>query len=194
MIPVVFINCSLFPFVFAIMSGMKLFETRTRNTLKSLIGKRVFLAETGKGKPVVKCLATIDYMVRVDNYKTWIQYRKQCFIKPRTLFDWSHGTRYKYLYHLTDIQPVPEFIPPEGFRHGRTWMEYYPDPEPEYIQYIADSYHCSDCWGEKMTVDDMRISLIEWNKEKNPEDYCPDPSLARECADYWNHLCDMFPG
>lgn len=69
----------------------------------------------------------------------------------------------------------------------------YTIPEPLYIQYIANCYHCSDCWGEKMTVDDMRISLIEWNKEKNPEDYCPHPSLAKQCADYWNHLCDLYP-
>ena len=196
MYPIVFINCSVFPFVLWILSGLKLFETRNRDTLKKLVGRRVMLAETGKGKkPIVKCIATIDYVIRIDNYKQWKKYRKQCRIVPGSAFDWAKGkTKYKYLYHLTDIEKIPEFNPPEGFRHGRVWMEYYLDPEPEYIQYIADCYHCSDCWGEKMTVDDMRISLIEWNKEKDPGDYCPDPSLARECADYWNHLCDMFPG
>ena len=58
---IVFINCDLFPFISWIISGKKLFETRNRNTLKSLIGKTVFLAETGKGKrPVIRCIATIE--------------------------------------------------------------------------------------------------------------------------------------
>ena len=199
MYPIVFINCSVFPFVYAIMCGLKLYETRTKNTLKSLVGKRVLIAETGHGKPVVKCFATIESVICIDNYKTWTQYRKNCCIKYRSCYDWKHGTKRKYLYLLTDVQPVPEFIPPEDIRHGRTWMEfhgnvYQPDLEPEYMQYIADCYHCSDIWGEKMTVEDMRINLIEWNKDTDPGDYCPDPSLAEECAHYWNHLCDMFPG
>lgn len=198
MLPIVFINCREYPFVYAIKCGLKLYETRTRNTLKSLIGKRVLIAETGHGKPVVKCLATIDSVIRVDRYRDWIKYRKSCCIKPGSVFDWKHGTKCKCLYLLTDVQPVPEFTPPESVRHGRTWMEYTgeisaPNLEPEYMQYIADCYHCSECWGEKLTVEDMRTNLIEWNKDTDPGDYCPDPSLAEECANYWNQLCDLFP-
>ena len=125
MIPIVFVNCSVFPFISWIMRLLKPFETRTRNMLGNLVGKRVLLAETGKGKPVVKCFATIDYVIRIDNYTQWKEYRKRCRIVPGSVYDWVKGkTKYKYLYHLSDIQPVPNFVPPEGFRHGRVWMEY----------------------------------------------------------------------
>lgn len=63
----------------------------------------------------------------------------------------------------------------------------------DYRQWIADVYHCSDCWGQKETVDGMRIMLEETMKEKDPDDYSPDPSQATECAAYWNHLCDLYP-
>jgi hypothetical protein len=60
-------------------------------------------------------------------------------------------------------------------------------------QYIADIYHCSDSWGIKMTDDDMYLSLIEWNKETEPGEYCPEPYQYKECAMYWNKLCDLYP-
>lgn len=63
----------------------------------------------------------------------------------------------------------------------------------DYRQWIADVYHCSECWGETMTEDDMRITLTEAAREKDPDDYSPDPSLAAECAAYWNELCDLYP-
>ena len=62
-----------------------------------------------------------------------------------------------------------------------------------YKQYIADVYHCSECFGEKMTEEDMRINLIEWNREADPGDYVPDPALYKQCAAYWNELCERFP-
>lgn len=66
-------------------------------------------------------------------------------------------------------------------------------PEGDWRQWIADVYHCSDCWGEKMTVDDMRVMLTESAREKDPDDYSPDPSLAAACAACWNELCDLYP-
>lgn len=60
-------------------------------------------------------------------------------------------------------------------------------------QFIADMYHCSESWGQKISEDDMLLGLIEWNNEKNPEDYCPAPDLYKECAAYWNELCDAYP-
>lgn len=63
----------------------------------------------------------------------------------------------------------------------------------DYTQWIADVYHCSDCWGQRMTDDDMRIMLTEHMNEKDPDEYSPDPALAAECAAYWNDLCEMYP-
>lgn len=63
----------------------------------------------------------------------------------------------------------------------------------EHEQWITDVYHCCEEWGQKMTTDDMRIMLAEHMKEKDPEDYSPDPALAEECAAYWNELCELYP-
>jgi predicted transcriptional regulator len=121
--PIVFINCLVFDFIFAIMTGKKLYETRTRNTLKQLVGKRVFLCKTGKGKKLVMCSAIIESITIVDNVKSWKQYRKACCIATGSKYDYIPGTK-KYLYRLTDVKPVKAFVPAEGKRHGYVWMEY----------------------------------------------------------------------
>lgn len=61
------------------------------------------------------------------------------------------------------------------------------------LQYIADVYHRSNEWGIPTTEEDMYIALVEWNKEKDEDDYCPSPSLYKECAAYWNQLCELYP-
>lgn len=60
-------------------------------------------------------------------------------------------------------------------------------------QWIADVYHCSDCWGQKMTDDDMRILLEEANDEADLDDYTPPVGLYHECAELWNSLCELYP-
>ena len=60
-------------------------------------------------------------------------------------------------------------------------------------QYIADLYHCSEIWGTRMTVEDMRITLEEIEKEKWPGDYSPVPETAEQCTRYWNELCNLYP-
>lgn len=60
-------------------------------------------------------------------------------------------------------------------------------------QWIADVYHCSEIWGQRMTYADMRVELKESNLEKDPDDYCPPVSMYRICTDYWNELCELFP-
>lgn len=63
----------------------------------------------------------------------------------------------------------------------------------DWKQWIADVYHCSECWGGKQTVKEMFIMLCECQKEKFPDDYSPSPKLARQCTAYWNSLCDAYP-
>lgn len=60
-------------------------------------------------------------------------------------------------------------------------------------QYIADVYHCLGCWGQKMTDDDMLLSLQMWREEADPEDYVPAADLYRVLAAYWNSLCIAHP-
>lgn len=90
---ILFINCKLFPFVDLIIKGLKTYETRNRNTLKALLGKRVFIAETGKGKkPVVRCCCTIAGMVTVTDRKTYNRYRKFAQIEKKSTYDWNSKT------------------------------------------------------------------------------------------------------
>ena len=121
---IVFINCDLFPFVSWIISGLKLFETRNRNTLKRLIGETVYIAETHKGKrPVVRCLLTIGDPVIVDSLRQYNKYRKQACIKRKSIYDFIPGKK-KVLYPLYNVQEIRPFIPCEGKRYGFTYMEY----------------------------------------------------------------------
>ena len=128
MIPVVFINCSRVPFIDLILRLLKVYETRTRNMLRSLAGQRVFLAETGRGRPpLVRCSAVIGEPVVACSRSAWAALRRSACIKRGSAFDWQPGTKKKYLYPLSDVQPCVPFTPPEGVRHGRVWMEYIPD-------------------------------------------------------------------
>jgi len=118
---VLFINCKLFPFVAWIIKGLKLYETRNKNTLKRLIGKTVYIAETGKYKrPLIRCIATIDSVLRIDNRKDYDKYRKQTKVKKGSVYDFTRETKYKYLYRLSNVQPVKEFfLPDNSVYHGR---------------------------------------------------------------------------
>lgn len=126
MIPVVFINCHWFPFIDWIIAGHKVYETRTYNTLRALVGKRVYLAETGHGgRPVVRCSCVIDHALTCDR-GTFRALRHLHRVPALSSYDWKDSTTKKILYRLTDVQPVYPFAVPEGPRHGRVWMEYTP--------------------------------------------------------------------
>lgn len=122
---VVFINCSTHDFIDDIITGKKLYETRTKNTLQCLIGKRVYLCETGKGKRLVKCTAIISEVITVKDRHTWEMYRDNLSIDPGSDFDWKDDTTVKYLYRMESVYrlPVP-FIPVDGVMHGRVFMDY----------------------------------------------------------------------
>jgi exopolyphosphatase/pppGpp-phosphohydrolase len=62
-----------------------------------------------------------------------------------------------------------------------------------YKQFIADLYHCSNMWGEKVTEKEMLYELTEYTREKEKDDYCPKISLYKKCAAYWNQLAELYP-
>ena len=129
MIPVIFINDSGEPYVKLIMSGQKTYETRSRNTLKSLLewalDERVLIAETGHGAPIVRCSAVIDHLATIYTAERWNQLRKVHRVPVGDRYDWKPDTKVKWLYHLKDVRPVKPFrLPKESRRHGRTWAEY----------------------------------------------------------------------
>lgn len=67
------------------------------------------------------------------------------------------------------------------------------DTNGDYRQWIADYYHCSETWGQKMTEGEMLLQLVETRRETDPSEYVPDITLYRECCEYWNQLCDAYP-
>lgn len=124
MIPVLFINCSSVPFVQLIMNRTKVYETRSRNMLRSLVGKRVMIAATGKGKPLVMCSAMICNSFPVQSHYEWEMFRDYTCVPVGSVYDWTDKTKVKWLYELSDIRPVRfPFHPEDGKRHGRVWME-----------------------------------------------------------------------
>lgn len=120
---IVFINSKLFPFVQWIIAGLKLYETRNRNTLKNLIGKTVYLAETGKGKrPIVKCSCVIQDPIIVESKREYNKLRKQTMVKPGSVYDFSNTTKRKYLYKLDNVKPCKPFaMPDNAVYHGRIY-------------------------------------------------------------------------
>lgn len=128
MTPVIFINCQDSPFVDDIIAGRKTYETRTRNTLKSLLnwalGERVLIAETGHGDPVVRCSAIIDHFGAVYTEDRWNDLRKVHRVPVGSEYDWNPDTNVKWLYHLSDVKTLAPFaLPRSCHRHGRVWAE-----------------------------------------------------------------------
>lgn len=115
----IFINCSRCAFIAWILSGVKLYETRSRNVLRNLVGRRVFLIETGRGRPMVTGSAIISgvSVVRFDDVK----------MRSRAKIT---GTEYdipldgaKYFYRLRDVRKLkkPFPLPDQRENHGRSW-------------------------------------------------------------------------
>lgn len=126
MTPIVYINCKEQPFLDRILSGVKKYETRNRNTLGRHLGERVLLAETGHGKPIIRASAVIGSVHSVMTAERYERYRHHLGIDPLSRYDWKDDTQVKWLYQLSDVRPVEPFLMPDDCRrHGRVWAEYY---------------------------------------------------------------------
>ena len=125
MIPVVYVNCDVVDFVSHMMDLSKPIETRTRNTLRAVVGRPVLIAETRHGqKPVVRCLVQFGQPLVVESREAWETVRAAAWIPADSRYDWQPNTKRKWLYPIEYVQPLRPFTPPEGVRHGRVWMEY----------------------------------------------------------------------
>lgn len=122
-VPVVFINCSRHPFLDQIIRRRKLDETRTRNTLRALVGLRVYLAETGRGPSMCRCSAVIGAPLVAHSRKEWNALRARHRVPRGSAYDWKPWTKVKYLYPILDVIKCTPFHPQEGIRHGLVWME-----------------------------------------------------------------------
>lgn len=126
-IPVVFINSDSAPFLPDILAGKKIFETRSRDMLHSLVGQFVLLAETGRGarSPIVQGAAVILNGQEIRSRKVWNSLRPYTRVPRGNMYDWTPETKVKHIYELRHVQRVPSFLlPADAIRHGRTWAEY----------------------------------------------------------------------
>ena len=116
-------NTRYTPFAFLIAAGVKTIETRNKNMLKALIGKRVAIVQTGNGKPVVIGYVDITsaYFCAAADFR---KYFNKHLVPAGSKYDCT--TKGKWFYSLEN----PEFIkypyplPAWTVRHGRSYCEF----------------------------------------------------------------------
>ena len=201
MTPVIFINCTAEPYVDDIMSYLKQYETRTRNTLGRFLGERVLFAETGHGRPLVKCSAVIDQVVSVSTREQWEEYLELTWIPVGSVHDWQPDTKVKWLYHLTNVKPVVPFrLGPDCRRHGRVWAE-LPDLYNVDYQNTGGNVMCYSALYKGMYwifgSDYMDAFTVDPLNTTDEEGYPVDPNeyQIEDATDFptWREIIDSIP-
>lgn len=123
----IYVNrCGRCRYVDKITSLEKPFETRGKNTLAPLIGARVYIIETGRKHSQIRCSAVIKSVSRCRSRSAWDRIRSLTCVPEGSRYDWTDSTTCKYIYHLTDVQPVSAPFPfSVSVSHGRSWCEIF---------------------------------------------------------------------
>lgn len=105
-----------------IVSGYKPIETRTRNMLKSLIGERVAIVRTRRGKnPMVVGYATIDRAV--FHTKAELENMRNLTLIPEgSAYDCKRTG--KWCYYMVGAEECEPYPLPERINHGRSYCEF----------------------------------------------------------------------
>lgn len=107
-----------------IVAGLKGYETRGRDMLKRLVGHRVAIASTGKGRrPVVVGYATITEKFYCC-FSDFEKYRAAAMIPAGDKYDATEG-RGKWFYRMAApgrCKPYP--LPENRINHGRAYCEF----------------------------------------------------------------------
>lgn len=112
------------PYAELIVSGLKEYETRSKNMLSALVGERVLIIRTRRNKkPMVVGCATIQdsFFCPVEEFD---RFRDVTFIPEGSSYD-CHG-KGKWFYRMYDAckYPKPVELPSGAIRHGRSWCEW----------------------------------------------------------------------
>ena len=118
----IYINCRKYPFIDWIIALLKTYETRKRDMLHDLVGQRVAIIETGKGKrPMVRAMATVTESVTVPFHDRAMREAAMIF---RTEYDIIPKNT-KVFYKLENVEAVKPYPVPENrVNHGRSWTEF----------------------------------------------------------------------
>ena len=105
-----------------IVAGHKRIETRSRNMLRSLVGERVAIVRTGRGRPMIIGYATIT---------AGIFCTKELYETVREFTLVPKGSKYdvtdkgKWLYQLDEAEECEPYpLPADAVRHGLSWCEF----------------------------------------------------------------------
>ena len=111
------------PYADAIVSGIKTIETRNRDMLRDLLGTRVAVVSTHRGKnPTIVGYVSIVSRLFV-NAKAFEIFRDATLIPVGSKYD-VHG-KGKWLYGLADAEKCEPYpLPKNAVRHGRSWCEF----------------------------------------------------------------------
>lgn len=111
------------PYAHAITQGIKPWETRSRNMLRQIVGERVAIIRTRRGKaPTVLGYATIS------GAEFWTaaeldERRNLTLIPEGSAYDCKG--RGKWCYHMENpVECDPFLLPADAVRHGRSWCEF----------------------------------------------------------------------
>ena len=112
------------PYAEAIVKGYKPIETRNRNMLGDLVGKRVAIIRTRRNKsPRIVGYATIEkaFFCEADKFDL---YRHMTLIPAGSQYD-CHG-RGKWMYVMSNPMPCsPKLLDKSSIiYHGRSWCEF----------------------------------------------------------------------
>ena len=118
-----FCNGKALPFPTWIVTRHKPIETRSKDMLAALVGERVGVVETGKGRiPMV-----VGHADMVGKFfctaAEFDQYRDQTMIPAGSAFDVKGNGKWCYL--LENAEPCSPYpLPSSAVRHGRSWCEF----------------------------------------------------------------------
>lgn len=109
----------------AIVSGIKLAETRNKRMLSACVGDRVAIVRTRRGKaPHVVGYATVYRETWYDQKTANSDLLRKFTLVPHGS-KYEAGTNGKWFYWLTGAvkcEPFP--LPASAIRHGRSWCEF----------------------------------------------------------------------
>ena len=110
------------PYAKAIVQRYKPIETRNRNMLKSLIGERVAVVRTKRGKqPMVVGHATI-FKTEFHTQEELDTMRNMTLIPEGSQYDCKG--KGKWCYYMVDAEECEPYPLPERINHGRSYCEF----------------------------------------------------------------------
>lgn len=110
-----------------IMQKLKSLETRNKDTLKALMGKRVALidrAHKHNGKLLIRGFATIASSTTIDSKSQYERLQYAHLVPPSSCYWWDECTKKKVMYKLTEPERALFELPELRTNHGRSYTEF----------------------------------------------------------------------